>query len=80
MTEDQAAKKHCPILERGNCIGSSCMAWRWGKITKDVAENEKEKAVKDGFKLVGYEIANFDVTYKMAKTTSSGYCGLGGAP
>jgi len=39
LTEDQARKKRCPILDR-ECLASDCMWWRWDVVTVR-EENDK---------------------------------------
>lgn len=58
LTEEQARKKFCPILDGRNCIASGCMMWRWHRgqcevwLTKQIAELEGDTLIGDD--VVGY--------------------------
>jgi len=40
ITPEEAEKKYCP-LKYSECIGSKCMAWRWGPSYKWNEDKDK---------------------------------------
>lgn len=69
MTEEEAKTKWCPQFgsahEPGRCIGSECMAWRWGAqhttIRNDVDPPEFTTVCEGWCGLAGHPDAVFVV-------------------
>ncbi len=83
MTEQEARQKHCPIASTSAfagynglmyCVGSECMAWRWGEskqiCTADGCVRSYSGLFADDYCSCGGNLEKVE----------HGYCGLVGAP
>jgi hypothetical protein len=72
LTEEEAAMKWCVQSGSDHCMGSDCMAWRWGQM-----RNPDWKPDHPGMMSYGQSHPD-DRAPTHISDTEHGYCGLAG--
>jgi hypothetical protein len=71
VTEKEAKKTECPIEIGQNCVGTDCMAWRWG---------EPELVEGEGVYFPDGRFNKMSLRPRTKDEPRRGYCGLAGKP